>query len=231
MEINSVKQGGWHKSSWVPLALVIGSISLFLLLMVLVSDGAPLTLDEVIFMFLRNAENPDMPGGPPWLTQIGQDITALGGNTVLIILSLLVMIYLYIVQKRELVWVVLLATGGAILLSLLLKSGFARPRPDLVTHATMVYTSSFPSAHAMVSASVYLTLGVLLARIHQNRLMKTFIIIASVFLTLIIGVSRIYLGVHWPTDIVAGWAAGVVWAVACCYLARRVDTQGYQHWL
>lgn len=231
MEVSSVKSTSQAKAIWVPAALVVGSIGLFLLLMMLVSDGGPLTIDEAIFMFLRNAENPDLPGGPSWLTQVGQDITAMGGNTVLIILSMLVMLYLYIVQKRELIWVVLLATGGAILLSLLLKMGFARPRPDLVTHATTVYTSSFPSAHAMVSASVYLTLGVLLARIHHHPMMKVFIIMASIFLTVIIGVSRVYLGVHWPTDIVAGWAAGVVWAVACCYLARRLDTHGNKHWL
>lgn len=109
--------------------------------------------------------------------------------------------------------------------------GFDRPRPDLVMHATTVYTSSFPSAHAMVSASVYLTLGVLLARIHHNRMLKAFIIMASVFLTVIIGISRIYLGVHWPTDILAGWAAGVIWAIACCYLARQLGTQGNKHWL
>lgn len=112
MEVSSVKSASPDKALWVPVALVMGSIGLFLILMMLVSGGGPLNIDEAIFMFLRNAENPDLPGGPSWLTQIGQDITALGGNTVLIILSLLVMIYLYIVQKRELMWVVLLATGG-----------------------------------------------------------------------------------------------------------------------
>ncbi|MGX5915018.1 phosphatase PAP2 family protein [Aliidiomarina sp. Khilg15.8] len=182
-------------------------------------------------MALRNAENADVVGGPPWLKQVVQDITALGGNTVLILLSLLVMTYLWLIKKRQLVWIVLLTTGGAIFLSLLLKSGFDRPRPDLVAHATIVHTSSFPSAHAMVSASVYLTMGVLLSRAHQRQSLKVFFIAAAVCLTLIIGVSRIYLGVHWPTDILAGWAAGLIWAVGCCYLARRLDTQGKRHWL
>jgi undecaprenyl-diphosphatase len=210
--------------------LVTVSIGLFLTLMMLVSEGGPLDVDEAIFMAFRNAENPNVIGGPSWMKQIGQDITALGGNTVLILLSLLVITYLYIMEKRELIWVVLTATGGAIVLSLLLKSGFDRPRPDLVSHATRVYTSSFPSAHAMVSASVYLTMGVLLARTHQRQAVKAFFIAASVVLTLIIGVSRVYLGVHWPTDILAGWAAGLIWAVGCCYLARRLDPHN-QHWL
>lgn len=197
----------------------------------LIADGDPLKIDEAIFLAFRNAEDPAVVGGPSWLRQAGQDVTALGGNTVLVFLSLLVIIYLYLMRKRELIWVVVIATGGAIVLSLLLKSGFARPRPDLVTHATIVHTSSFPSAHAMVSASVYLTMGVLLARSHQRQLLKAFFIMASVFLTLVVGVSRIYLGVHWPTDILAGWAAGLIWAVGCCYLARRLDNQGNKHWL
>lgn len=230
MRAGSVSLGNQDKSYWVPVALVTVSVVLFLTLMMLVSEGGPLNVDEAIFMALRNAENPDVVGGPSWLKQVGQDITALGGNTVLILLSLLVITYLYMIEKLELIWVVLMATGGAIVLSLLLKNGFDRPRPDLVTHATMVYTSSFPSAHAMVSASVYLTMGAILARTHQRQALKAFFITASVFLTLIIGVSRVYLGVHWPTDILAGWAAGVVWAVACCYLARRLDPQN-EHWL
>lgn len=231
MRAGSVKLGKQGKSFWVAVALVAVSTGLFLTLMMLVSEGGPLNVDEAIFIALHNAENAEAAGGPAWLKSAGQDITALGSNTVVTFLSLLVITYLFLIQRRRLVWVVLLATGGAIFFSFLLKSGFDRPRPDLVTHATTVYTSSFPSAHAMVSASVYLTMGVLLARTHQRRTLKVFIIMAAVLLTLIIGVSRVYLGVHWPTDILAGWSAGLIWAIGCCYLARRLDTQGNQHWL
>nr|WP_301003592.1 phosphatase PAP2 family protein [Arsukibacterium sp.] len=131
------------------------------------------------------------------------------------------MLFLCLINKGRLALVVLLATGGALLASLLLKSGFDRPRPDLVQHATMVYTSSFPSSHSMLAASAYLTMGALLAQSQSRRRVKALIIISSVLLTLLIGISRIYLGVHWPTDVVAGWAAGAVWAVSCFFLARQ----------
>ena len=102
--------------------------------------------------------------------------------------------------------VLLVAVGGGVLLSTLLKIGFDRPRPDLVPHGAVVY-ASFPSGHAMLSAVVYLTLGALLARVQPRRLLKLYLLGLAILLTVAVGISRVYLGVHWPTDVVAGWAS------------------------
>src|SRR5690606_29595085 len=101
--------------------------------------------------------------------------------------------------------------------------GFDRPRPDLVPHEVAVYTASFPSGHSMLSAVTYLTLAVLLARVHARRRIRAYILVIAVFITLLVGASRVYLGVHWPTDVLAGWFAGAAWAALCALLASRLE--------
>ncbi len=217
--------GRREKLFWLLLLLLTGSLWLFMEVADEVMEGDTLKLDETILLAMRNPSNHEDPLGPLWLEQVGQDITALGGNAVLTLLSIWVMVFLLLSHKRQLALVVLMATGGALLASLMLKSGFDRARPDLVAHATLVYTSSFPSGHSMLSASTYLTLGALLAQFQTRRRIKSLIIITAVLLTLLIGISRVYLGVHWPTDVVAGWTLGTAWALMCWYLARRFVKQ------
>lgn len=106
---------------------------------------------------------------------------------------------------------------------MLLKIGFNRPRPDLVAHGTLVSSASFPSGHSMMSAVVYLTLGSLVARVVQGARLRVYIVAVAVLLTLLVGVSRVYLGVHWPTDVLAGWLAGAVWAIACAVVMERLQ--------
>jgi undecaprenyl-diphosphatase len=112
------------------------------------------------------------------------------------------------------------------LLSTVLKMGFERPRPDLVPHATRVYTASFPSGHAMLSAVTYLTLGALLARVQPNRRLKAYLIGLALCITLLVGASRVYLGVHWPSDVLAGWCGGAAWAALCWFIALQLQRQG-----
>ena len=102
--------------------------------------------------------------------------------------------------------------ASAQLVSMLLKQGFDRPRPELLPHYTYVYTSSFPSGHAMLSAAVYMTLGAMLARVQERTILKTYLLICALLTTIAVGLSRIHMGVHWPTDVLGGWAAGGVWA-------------------
>jgi undecaprenyl-diphosphatase len=118
------------------------------------------------------------------------------------------------------------AVCGGMMLSTALKMGFERPRPDLVPHATRVYTASFPSGHAMLSATAYLTLGALLARVEKLRRIKAFFLGLAVCLTLLIGISRVYLGVHWPSDVLAGWADGAAWASLCWFAALQLQRRG-----
>jgi undecaprenyl-diphosphatase len=119
-----------------------------------------------------------------------------------------------------------LAIVGGLLLSLALKTGFHRPRPDLVSRGAMIYTSSFPSGHSMLSAVVYLTGGALLAVVHAARRVRVYLIGCSILATLLVGISRVYLGVHWPSDVLAGWAAGAAWAAACWLMAQWFQERG-----
>ena len=110
--------------------------------------------------------------------------------------------------------------------STLLKMGFDRARPDLVPHGSFVSTASFPSGHAMMSAVTYLTLGALLASVHSPTRVKAYLLALALVLTLLVGLSRIYLGVHWPTDVAAGWAVGAAWALLSSLAMRWLQKRG-----
>jgi undecaprenyl-diphosphatase len=175
-------------------------------------EGEARGFDESILLALREPGDPTNPLGPAWLEHALLDITALGGYVILSMLVLGVAIYLIAAGKRGTALLVVGAVGSGTLLSETLKFGFARPRPDLVAHLAEVQSASFPSGHAMISAIAYLTLGVLLTRAHKQRRTKIIIMSYAILLTLMIGLSRIYLGVHWPTDVLAGWALGAAWS-------------------
>jgi undecaprenyl-diphosphatase len=113
----------------------------------------------------------------------------------------------------------LAATLGGTAISEGLKMGFNRPRPDLVAHVVETTSMSFPSGHAMLSAVTYLTLGALIARTQEKKRLRGYVLGAAVLLTLLIGASRVYLGVHWPTDVLAGWCLGAAWALLCWAVA------------
>jgi undecaprenyl-diphosphatase len=134
--------------------------------------------------------------------------------------------YLLMIRKHHAMWLVLVATTGGLVISTLLKWMFSRERPQLVPHLSVVHTSSFPSGHSMLSAVVYLTLGVLLARLVPNRAAKIYFMGLAIFLSFLIGISRVYMGVHYPTDVLAGWTAGLVWATLCYIVARRLQIRG-----
>ncbi|HJV76366.1 MAG TPA: phosphatase PAP2 family protein [Noviherbaspirillum sp.] len=180
-----------------------------------VIEGDTRAFDEFILLAFRNKSDLADAIGPRWVEELMRDFTALGGVGVLTAITLIVVGFLVLTRKRHAAWMVALSITGGTLVSNLLKWGFARPRPDLVPHATLVYTQSFPSGHAMLSAVVYLTLGALLARSQQDTRVKIYFLAVATVLTLIVGISRIYLGVHWPTDVLAGWALGAGWAFSC----------------
>lgn len=191
-----------------------------------VAEGDTQAFDLWVIHQLRHADDPTQPIGPAWLIEAGQEITALGAISVLTLVALAVVGYLCRQSAFAAVGLVLIATLGGALLSFMLKSFFGRERPDAILHLVTVHSASFPSGHAMLSAVVYLTLGALLAQVVPGRADKMYFLIVALVLTLLIGLSRVYLGVHYPTDVLAGWSVGLAWALLCWVVARYLRRRG-----
>jgi undecaprenyl-diphosphatase len=181
-----------------------------------VLEGDSTAFDRTLLLALRNPADLSDPLGPPWLEEAARDITALGSYSVLGLVVGAVAIYLVMIRRRAAaLWLLASVVGGAALSSVL-KIGFDRPRPDIVAHVARVFTMSFPSGHAALSAVVYLTLGALLANSAGSRVQRAYFLTLALLLTMLVGITRIYLGVHYPTDVLAGWCFGAAWAILCC---------------
>jgi len=189
-------------------------------------EGDSMRLDERILMAMRVPGDPSQPIGPAWVEESFRDFTGVGGVAVLGLLTVATLGYLWLQGMRRAAVYVLLAIGAGLLVSLALKAGFHRPRPDLISRGSLVYTSSFPSGHSMLSAIVYLTGGAMLALMHRRRAVRFYILGCAVLATVLVGLSRVYLGVHWPTDVLAGWAGGAAWAALCWLIARQLHARG-----
>ncbi len=210
----------------IGLVVVLGLIALAVLAFVRlggeVGEGETRAFDETLLLALRASGDVAQPVGPHWLQLTMLDFTALGGTAVLTLLTLLAAGFLLVQRRFGRAAFLVAAIGGGAILSGLLKSGYLRPRPALVAHLVEVSSPSFPSGHAMNSAVVYLTLGVLLARAVPERRVKAYLLGVAVALTLLVGSSRVYLGVHYPTDVLAGWTVGAAWAALCWAAAEWV---------
>lgn len=211
------------------LTLLIGTLVLLgVLLLILnlagqVLEGDTLEYDKRLLQSLRKADDPSQPIGPAWLELAALDITALGGPTVLGLTVAAVVGFLVLHGLYRNATFVLLASAGGWLLNGFLKVMFARPRPDVVPHLREVMSLSFPSGHALTSAAVFLTLGALLMRVARTRLVKFYIMAVAMTVTVLVGSTRVYLGVHYPTDVVAGWLIGVSWALVCWLVERALE--------
>jgi undecaprenyl-diphosphatase len=208
------------------LAVIVASTWFFADLADEVIEGDTKRFDEAVLLRMREAEAPATPVGPAWVAEAFRDITALGGTAVLMLVIVAVTGYVWLIGKHGAMWLILTSTLGGWLLSTLLKYFFARPRPSIVPHLAEVNTASFPSGHSMMSAVVYLTLGALLTRLVARPLVKLYLLAIACVLTGLVGVSRVYLGVHYPTDVLAGWLAGLVWATLCWLVARWLQKRG-----
>jgi len=189
-------------------------------------EGEMTDFDDWFLRSLRHPENLQVPIGPPWLLDTARDITALGSRTILLAVVLFAMGYLALEHKRGAMWLVAAAATGGGVLSTTMKELFGRGRPRVVPHLVDVASSSFPSGHAMLAAIIYLTLGALLARFAGRRRTRIYLLTVAMVLTFTIGASRVYLGVHYPTDVLAGWCAGLIWALTCWLVARYLQYRG-----
>lgn len=210
----------------VTLLLIAGAAWFFAELADEVMEGETATFDEQLLLALRVPGDPSDPLGPGWFEEMARDITGLGGTGVLTLLTLAAVGFLILQRKSHTALYVALAIGSGIVMSTVLKTLIDRPRPDLVPHSQLVYTSSFPSGHSMMSAVVFLTLGALLAGVQTRRRLSAYLLGVASLLTLLVGASRVYLGVHWPTDVLAGWTAGAAWALLCWAIAERLRRRG-----
>ncbi|WP_414829746.1 phosphatase PAP2 family protein [Alteromonas sp. H39] len=205
------------------LGVFCGLAWLFIELAIVISTTETVQLDRNILLLLREPGDVTNPIGPTWLEEMMRDVTALGSNWILFFLVLIATVYLKLVNQSRLAILLVTAIVTGFIVAFSLKHGIDRPRPDLVSHGTMVYTASFPSAHAMMSTLVYFTLAALLSQSQARRRVKLLLYICAGFLALWVGSSRVYLGVHWPSDVIAGWCAGGFWALLFYYLATRLS--------
>lgn len=199
-----------------------------------VAEDEAKRIDEAILLSLREPGDTADPLGPIWLEEAARDITALGSFAVLLIVTAVTAAWLVVTNKRSGAVLFLCAVLTGVALSTLLKGAYARERPDLVAHQMHAFTASFPSGHSLLSALIYLSVGALFASTQPKLAVKAFILLFSVAIAGLVGISRIYLGVHWPTDVLAGWCAGAAWAIlwgliALRFLPRReTETSGME---
>lgn len=203
-------------------ALLAAAAAIFIWLLDEVGEGDTHAIDTAIILALRAPGDAADPIGPQGFEDAMRDVTALGSAPVLVIAVLAVAGFLALAKAWRLAGFTLAASLGGLALSSVLKYLIDRPRPDLAPEDVFTFTSSFPSGHSMMSAVIYLTLAALLVRLMQRRRLKGYALGIAIILTLLVGVSRVYLGVHWPSDVLAGWSAGAAWALLCWLVARRI---------
>lgn len=218
--------GQYEANILVAILVLMAAVLSFIVVADGVASGNTLGFDEWAVRALRKPDDPAIARGPGWLAEVGRDITALGGIAFLTLLTVTIAGFLWLRKMYAAMWLLLASTLGGLAVSLLLKHSFHRPRPDLVPHLSQVYTTSFPSGHAMLSATVFLTLGALLGRFVRERPLKAYCMIVAGTLTFLVGLSRVYMGVHYPTDVLAGWTAGLAWALLCWLVARFMQHRG-----
>jgi undecaprenyl-diphosphatase len=206
--------------------LIVLAVWSFLELADAINSDALWQLDERILLALREPGQLSDPIGPRWFEEMVRDISALGSTTIVLLVTAAVAGHLLLSRNVHALAFVMVSVCGGLALSNGLKHLFDRPRPELVPPLVYAASPSFPSGHAMLSAVVYLTLGALVARLVRPLNMKLYLLAIVLTLTFLVGISRLYLGVHYPTDVLAGWSAGLAWAMFCWLVMRLLQKRG-----
>jgi len=190
------------------------------------ADGR--AFDQAVLLAMRPGGAAD-GWGPPWLETAALDLTSLGGIAVLGLFAVIVVLFLILQRKRLSALLLVLGLAGGVALSEGLKAVFARDRPPETYRVVETINASFPSGHALLSAVFYLSIGVMLTRAFPRRQFKAYVLGVAVLLTLIVGLTRIYLAAHWATDVLAGWSVGAAWAMALWLVAYAVQRRQAVH--
>ncbi|NLW86436.1 MAG: phosphatase PAP2 family protein [Planctomycetes bacterium] len=218
--------GIWRRMPELPVVLallaVVGGVWLFAEVADEVVEDETLAFDHSVLQAMRSPDNPHDPWGPRWLEIAAVDVTTLGNATTIAIIVVAVVTYLALTSRWHKALLVLVTVSTGLGLTCLIKSFIDRGRPDVVPHLVNVSSQSFPSGHAMMSAVVYLTLGTLIAQSSDRRRVKLYVMSLAVVMTLAIGFTRVYLGVHFPTDVLAGWSLGLAWAAVAWLVAWAI---------
>lgn len=213
------------------LLLAIGALWAFAELAEEVMQGTTQRFDDSVLLWLHSHATPT-------LNVLALEITSLGSFVVVAMLVTVSCVFLWVTGHRYSAGLLLIALAGSELLNSLLKNWFDRPRPQLFDWvAPHAGQTSFPSGHAMTSVAVYATLAYLIARLETTHVLRWLTIGVAAIVIVLIGLSRLYLGVHYPSDVVAGFAAGFAWAACCAaaieavhyFRARRPGLQRVEH--
>jgi undecaprenyl-diphosphatase len=208
------------------LALSAGAVLTFVEIADDMGEEDGRAFDWAVLRFMHPDEaDPTDPVGPDWLDQASADFSALGSVTVLLTVVLAACGYLLLRRRALEALLLVLASGGGLMISQTLKTIFGRDRPPDIYRAAEALNQSFPSGHAMLSAVVYLTLGAMLARAVARWRLRIYVLALAIALAVLVGLTRVHLGVHWATDVLGGWCAGAAWATTCWLLDRWIRTR------
>lgn len=185
-----------------------------------VLEGDTQQVDEYILQLFRHADG--TPIGPAWLPATAQDITALGGHSVLLLVFILAAGLCSLARRFDVLAMLTFSGLGATIINFSLKAFFARPRPSVVEPLVEVATFSYPSGHALMSFAVYLSFAAVTAELAGSWHTRAYLVCSGLLVAVLVGLTRVYLGVHYPSDVLAGWAIGGAWALLCWIVAAGV---------
>lgn len=225
--IQRLRQLRWR--GFVILLAVATMVSGLLILVVLtdeILEKEPHGLENRLMLALREPQDLHQLRGPAWLEPASVNLTALGSVSVLTLLMVLTTGYLLVIRKFPAATLLVGAALGGTILSYALKFLVGRDRPQIVPHLAEISDPSYPSGHSMLATVIYLTLAVIVAQTVESRRAKIYLVVAALFLAFVVGATRVMIGVHYPTDVLAGWAAGTVWALFCWLLAEWLRNRG-----
>jgi len=207
------------------LTMIAAGTGVFALAAILATLGAPLAFDNNLIVAMRDASDPSLPAGPAFLAKAARDVTTLGGTLFRTVLSVVFIGWFVLKRDAASAAALLAAILGELIFVDFLKDFFGRARPEIVPQLVEVSTRSFPSGHSASAAAIFLTIAALLAHRTEAPTVRRFAFIVAGILALLVGASRVYLGVHYPTDVIGGLGFGTAWSGLVLYATVRLQAR------